>query len=68
MKKSEEDSKILCRNVFFFLFLVLPNGSSSGPRKFTKLTIPPTACLRIEGVIVEIYTDDITVTGETYEE
>ena len=54
--------------IFFFKFVVLPNGSSSGPWKFTKLTIPPIACLRIEGVIVEIYIDDIIVTGETYEE
>ena len=30
-------------------FFVLPNG---GPQKFTKLTKPLIACLRIEGVIV----------------
>ena len=40
----------------------------SGPRKFTKLTKPPIACLRIEGVIVAIYIDDIIVIGDTYEE
>ena len=47
---------------------MLPNGLSSGPRKFTKLTKPPIACLRIEGVIVAIYIDDIIVIGDTYEE
>ena len=36
--------------------------------KFTKLTKPPIACLRIEGVIVVIYIDDIIVIGDTYEE
>ena len=40
-------------------FFALPNGLSSGPRKFTKLTKPPIACLRIEGVIVAIYIDGI---------
>ena len=49
-------------------FVVLPNGLSSGPRKFTKLTKPPIACLRIEGVIVAIYIDDIIVIGDTFEE
>ena len=47
---------------------MLPNGLSSGPRKFTKLTKPPIACLRIEGVIVAIYIDDIIVIGDTFEE
>ena len=49
-------------------FFVIPNELSSGPRKFTKLTKPPIACLRIEGVIVAIYIDDIIVIGDTYEE
>ena len=47
---------------------MLPNELSSGPRKFTKLTKPPIACLRIEGVIVAIYIDDIIVIGDTFEE
>ena len=47
---------------------MLPNGLSSGPQKFTKLTKPPIACLRIEGVIVAINIDDIIVIGDTYEE
>ena len=49
-------------------FFVLPNGLPSGPRKFTKLTKPTVACFIIEGVIVAIYTDDIILIGETYEE
>ena len=48
--------------------VVLPHGLSSGPQKFTKLTKTPIACLRIEGVIVAIYIDDIIVIGDTYEE
>ena len=35
---------------------------------FTKLTKPPIACLRIEGVIVAIYIDDIIVIGRAYQE
>ena len=50
---------------FFLKFVVLLNGLSSGPRKITKLTKPSIACLRIEGVIVAIYIDDIIVIGET---
>ena len=70
MKISEEDPKYLKFYVGKKLlkFFVLPNGLSSGPRKFTKLTKPPIACLRIEGVIVAIYIDDIIVIGDTYEE
>ena len=63
VKISVEDSKYLKfyvgKNIW--KFVVLPNGLSSGPRKFTKLTKPATACLRIEGVIVAIYIDDIIV-------
>ena len=70
VKISEEDSKYLKFYVGKNLlkFVVLPNGLSSGPRKFTKLTKPPIACLRIEGVLVAIYIDDIIVIGNTYEE
>ena len=45
---------------------MLPNGSSSGPQKFAKLTIPPTTYLRIKGVIVAIYIDHIIVIGDSY--
>ena len=41
---------------------------SSGPQKFTELTKPPISCLRIEGVMVAIYIDDIIVIGHIYEE
>ena len=70
VKASEEDSKYLKFHVGKNLlkFVVLPNGLSAGPRKFTKLTKPPIACLRIEIIIVAIYIDDIIVTGDTYEE
>ena len=70
VKISEEDSKYLKRYAekFFLKFVVLPNGLSSGPQKFTRLTKPTIACLKIEGVIVAIYIDDIIVIGETYEE
>ena len=30
-------------------YVVLPNGLSPGPRKFTKLTKPPLALLRMQG-------------------
>ena len=35
---------------------------------FTKLTEPPIACLKTEGVIIAIYIDNIIVIGDTYEE
>ena len=67
---SEEDSKYLKfyagRN--FLKLVALPNGLSSGQRKFTKLTKLPIACLRIEVVIVAISIDDIIVIGDSYEE
>ena len=47
---------------------MLPNELSSGPRKFTKLTKPPIACLILEGVIVAIYIGDIIFIEESYEE
>ena len=37
-------------------------------QKFTKLTKPPTSCLKTEGVIVATYINYIIVIGETYEE
>ena len=70
VKISEEDSKYLkfYSGKFFLKFVVLPNGLSSGPQKFTKLTKPPITCLRIDGVIVAVYIYDIIVIGDTYEE
>ena len=57
VKISKEDSKYLklYAGKKIFKFVVLPNGLSSGPRKFIKLTKPAIACLRIRGVIVAIY-------------
>ena len=49
-------------------FCTLPNGLSQGPRKFTKLTKPPLSCLRKEGVIVDIYIDDLFNTADSFEE
>ena len=65
-----KDSKYLkvYAGKIFLKFVVLPNGLSSGPRKFTKLTKPPIACLKIAGVIVATYIDDIIVIGDTYKE
>ena len=70
VKISEEDSKYLkfYAGKNLLKFVVLPNGLSSGPQKFTKFTKPPIACLRIEGVIVAMYIDDIIIIGDTYEE
>ena len=50
--------KFLC-NSKILKFLFLPNDFSPGPQKFTKLTKPPLAMLRMQGYTVEIYIDDI---------
>ena len=50
--------KFLC-NSKLLKFVVLPNGLSPGPRKFTKLTKPPLAILRMQGSTVAIHIDDI---------
>ena len=46
-------------------FSVLPNELSSGPRKLTKLTKPPIAVLRSEGIIIAIYIDDLIILWKT---
>ena len=48
-------------------FVVLPNGLSPGSRKFTKLTKPPLALLRIQAHTVAIYIDDIISVDDTFE-
>ena len=58
---------ILC-NSKLLKFFVLPNGFSPGPRKFTKLTKPPLAMLRMHGYTVAIYIDDIIAIGQSFEE
>ena len=42
-----------------YQFVALPNGYSPGPRKFTKLLKPPLSFLRMEGVTVAAYLDDL---------
>ena len=70
VKIPQEDSKHLkfYAGKTFWKFVALSNGLSSGPRKFTKLTKPLTACLRIERIIAAICINDIIVIGDTYEE
>ena len=49
-----------------YKFTVLPNGLSTGPRKFTKLLKPPLAFLRKEGHILCAYIDDLLNIGDSY--
>jgi len=49
-------------------YLVLPNGLSCGPRKFTKLLEPALASLRKGGTSIAAYIDGILIIGRTYEE
>ena len=64
----EQDTKYLkfSLNSKLLKFVVLPNGLSSGPRKFTKLTKPPLTLLKIQGHTVAIYIDIISV-DDTFE-
>ena len=48
-------------------FNCLPNGLSSGARKFTKLLKPALAYLRNRGFIIVAYVDDIMIIDESYE-
>ena len=59
--------RFLC-NSKLLKFVVLPNGLSPGPRKFTKLTKPPLAILRTQGYTVAIYIDDIIAIDQSFEE
>ena len=59
--------KFLC-NSKLLKFVVLPNGLSPGPRKFTKLTKPPLAMLRMQGYTVAIYIDEIIAIDQSFEE
>ena len=52
--------KFLCNSILL-KFAVLANSLSPGPRKFTKLTNPSLAMLRMQGYTVAIYIDDIVV-------
>ena len=46
-------------------FVALPNRLSSGPKKLGKLTKPPIAVLRLEGIIIAICIDDLIILGGT---
>ena len=59
--------KFLC-NSKLLKFVVLPNGFSPGPRKFTKLTKPPLTMLRMQGYTVAIYIEDIIAIDQSFEE
>ena len=63
----EADQKLL-KFVFegrLFKFLVLPNGYTKGPRKFTKLLKPILAKLRSMGITLLAYLDAILVLGKS---
>ena len=49
-----------------YKFTCLPNGLSSGPRKFTKLLKPPMAALRKRKQIVSAYIDDLITIAKTF--
>ena len=49
-------------------FTCLPNGLSSGPRKFTKLMKAPLAELRKKGFLVSSFIGDLINLGDSYEE
>ena len=69
VKIDELDTKYLkfLLNSSLLKFVVLPNGLSPGPRKFTKLTTPSLALLRIQGHTIAIYIDDIISVDDTFE-
>ena len=69
VKIDELDTKYLkfLLNSTLLKFVVLLNSLSHGPRKFTKLTKPPLALLRIPGHTVVIYIDDIISADDTFE-
>jgi len=50
-----------------YQFKALPNGLSSGPRKFTKLLKPPFSVLRHRGHVIIGYIDDTLLLGKTKE-
>jgi len=50
----------------FYKFTALPNGQSTGPRKFTKLLKQPLAFPKKEGHILCAYIDDVLNIGDSY--
>ena len=59
--------QIFC-NSKLLKFVFLPKGLSQVPLKFTKLTEPPLANLRMQGYTVAIYIDDIITLDQSFEE
>ena len=57
--------KFIC-NSKLLKFFILPNDLSPGPRKFTKLTKPSLAILRMQGYTLEIYIDDIIAIDQSF--
>ena len=68
VKIREEHQKFLKFKVndICYKFTALPNGLSTGPRKFTKLLKPPLASLRKEGHILCAYIDGLLNIGDSY--
>lgn len=50
-----------------YQFTCLPNGLSSGPRKFTKILKPPLAVLHAKGHIIAGHLDDFYLQGKNYD-
>ena len=51
-----------------YMYICLPFGISSAPRKFTKLLKPIIAYLRLHGTVIVIYIDDLWITAQTFAE
>ena len=49
-----------------YQFTCLPNGLTSGPRKFTKIFKPPLTVLHKKGHILSAHLDDFYLQGKTY--
>ena len=67
--KIQEDHQKFLKFKFencLYKFTALPNGLSSGPRKFTKLLKPPLASLRKQGHTIATYIDDLINIAITY--
>ncbi len=66
----KEDRKYLrfFWNGNFYQFTCLPNGLSSGPRKFTKILKPALSSLHSKGHIVSGHLDDFYLQGKTQNE
>ena len=52
----------------WYMYIVLPFGLSSSPRKFTKLLKPVLTFLRRQGITIITYIDDGWVRGDTFQD